>query len=115
MALFDGYDPQDFADRGGLLGRLLSLRPDLAQDQQEYPGQVQLTTAPQAPAPTPSLWPPPTHLPNTSDNINLTPECAAVWRVCHENCLGSRVGFDTFGPYRRCVRECMNANGCFDF
>lgn len=34
MGLFDSYDPQDFADRGGLVGRLLSLRPDLAQDQQ---------------------------------------------------------------------------------
>lgn len=30
MGLFDGVDSQGFADRGGLLGRLLSLRPDLA-------------------------------------------------------------------------------------
>jgi hypothetical protein len=29
MALFDGYDPQSFADRG-LLGRLLSLRAGLS-------------------------------------------------------------------------------------
>ncbi|HEX5244559.1 MAG TPA: hypothetical protein VFW23_14950, partial [Tepidisphaeraceae bacterium] len=32
MGLFDGFVPQGFADRGGMLGRLLSLRPDLAQD-----------------------------------------------------------------------------------
>jgi hypothetical protein len=34
MGLLDSYGPRDFADRGGMLGRLLSLRPDLAQDQQ---------------------------------------------------------------------------------
>lgn len=33
MGLFDGYDPQNFADRGGLLGRLVSLRPDLVDQQ----------------------------------------------------------------------------------
>ena len=32
--MFDNYEPQGFADRGGLLGRLLSLRPDLAPDEQ---------------------------------------------------------------------------------
>jgi hypothetical protein len=34
MPLLDNYEPQGFADRGGLLGRLLSLRPDLAPDRQ---------------------------------------------------------------------------------
>lgn len=38
MALLDVIGPQLFADRGGLLGRLISMRPDLAQDRQEYPG-----------------------------------------------------------------------------
>ena len=33
MPLFDVVAPQLFADRGGLLGRLLSLRPDLADEQ----------------------------------------------------------------------------------
>src|SRR6185312_1400122 len=48
MALLDSYEPQGFADRGGLLGRLLSLRPDLASDEQndDQPGST-----PQAP-----LW-----------------------------------------------------------
>jgi hypothetical protein len=35
MPLFDVVAPQLFADRGGLLGRLLSLRPDLAEDHQD--------------------------------------------------------------------------------
>src|SRR5579872_3253839 len=39
MGLSDGYAPQNFADRGGLYGRLLSLRPDLAPDQQPAQGQ----------------------------------------------------------------------------
>lgn len=42
MGLLDGFVPQGFADRGGMLGRLLSLRPDLAQDQQDgQPGPGQ--------------------------------------------------------------------------
>jgi hypothetical protein len=53
MGLFDGYNPQDFADRGGLLGRLLSLRPDLAQDQPGEYQQAQAETA-QAPGQQPS-------------------------------------------------------------
>jgi hypothetical protein len=58
MGLFDGYfEPQQFADSGGLLGRLLSLRPDLAQNQRQDTGFDQLPSAPQAPAHTPLLWP----------------------------------------------------------
>lgn len=58
MGLFDGYfDPQQFADSGGLLGRLLSLRPDIAQNQQQDTGFDQPPSAPQAPAPTPLFWP----------------------------------------------------------
>ena len=58
MGLFDGYvDPQTFADGGGMLGRLLSLRRDLAQNQQRYAGVDQSPSAPQAPAPTPPFWP----------------------------------------------------------
>jgi hypothetical protein len=43
MPLLDSYEPQGFADRGGLLGRLLSLRPDLARDQpgEDQPAQAQ--------------------------------------------------------------------------
>jgi hypothetical protein len=54
MGLFDNYEPQNFADRGGLLGRLLSLRPDLAQDGEgaDQPASIQ-----QAPAQGQSLWP----------------------------------------------------------
>jgi hypothetical protein len=51
MGLFDGFDPQDFADRGGLLGRLLSLRPDLAAGQvganQLAQGQAAQASAPE--------------------------------------------------------------------
>jgi len=48
MGLFDGYAPQNFSDRGGLYGRLLSLRPDLALDQQgdDEPAQGQPIQAP---------------------------------------------------------------------
>jgi hypothetical protein len=46
VGLFDNYAPQDFADRGGMLGRLLSLRPDLAQDQQDEDQPAQDQTAP---------------------------------------------------------------------
>lgn len=66
MGLFDGYDPQGFADRGGLLGRLLSLRPDLAQDGEgtDQPASIQ-----QAPAQAPSLWPALAASPNGAGDI----------------------------------------------
>jgi hypothetical protein len=35
MGLLDGFVPQGFADRGGMLGRLLSLRPDIADHQDD--------------------------------------------------------------------------------
>ena len=62
MGLFDGYvDPQSFADRGGLLGRLLSLRPDLAQDEA---GADQPAATLQAPALAPLSWPSSAFWPN---------------------------------------------------
>jgi hypothetical protein len=63
MALLDGYDPQDFAARAGLLGRLLSLRPDLAPDQQ---GEDQPASTPQSLALAPSLWPTAVPSPNST-------------------------------------------------
>ncbi len=50
MGLFDGYvDPHGFADSGGMLGRLLSLRPDLAQNQRQDVGVDQSAAIPLAP------------------------------------------------------------------
>jgi hypothetical protein len=51
MGFLDSYGPQGFADRGGMLGRLLSLRPDLASDQQRNGelGQGQSVQAPGEP------------------------------------------------------------------
>jgi hypothetical protein len=65
MALFDGFDPQGFADRGGMLGRLVSMRPDLALDQQED----QPASRPLAPAFAPSLGPAPASSPNAADSV----------------------------------------------
>jgi len=61
MGLFDGYfDPQQFADSGGLLGRLLSLQPQQGQYQPSA-GLDQTSSAPPAPALQPMPWP---NLPN---------------------------------------------------
>ena len=58
MGLLDGYsDPQVFADSGGMLGRLLSLRPDLAQNQQHDAGLDHPPAIPQAPPLAPAPWP----------------------------------------------------------
>jgi hypothetical protein len=48
MGLLDSYEPQGFAARGGLLGRLLSLRPDLAEESEgaDQPGFTQQAQAP---------------------------------------------------------------------
>jgi hypothetical protein len=67
MALLDNYEPQGFADRGGLLGRLLSLRPDLAEDGE---GVNQPASMPQAPGLAPSLWPTATASPNSISNVH---------------------------------------------
>jgi hypothetical protein len=57
MGLLDGYyDPQQFADSGGLLGRLLSLQPQLGQNQPGA-GFDQPASAPQITAPAPLSWP----------------------------------------------------------
>lgn len=58
MGLLDGYsDPQQFAASGGLLGRLLSLQPQYAENQQgagfSQPSPIPPTSAPVA-------WPSPT-------------------------------------------------------
>jgi hypothetical protein len=52
MGLLDSYDPQGFAVRGGMLGRLLSLRPDLVPDEQGDERSAQdRTVRAQAPQP----------------------------------------------------------------
>ena len=52
------------------------------------------------------------------------PDCDKVLKQCREICLDTFVnnpdnlpgrGSDYFGRQRRCIRECMEANGCFDF
>jgi len=54
--LDDYYDPQQFADSGGLLGRLLSLQPQLGQNQPGA-GFDQPASAPRTPTPAPLSWP----------------------------------------------------------
>jgi|GEM_PF-3225196 len=57
MSLFDGYaDPDQFRDSGGLLGRLLSLRPDLADQMQGQARVDRPAFVPRAPALTPMFW-----------------------------------------------------------
>src|SRR5947208_3276033 len=57
MGLFDGYfDPQQFADSGGLLGRLLSLQPQYAQ-YQPGAGFDPPPATPPTRGPAPLSWP----------------------------------------------------------
>lgn len=62
MGLLDGFVPQGFADRGGMLGRLLSLRPDLAQGSE---GSDQAAHSP--------LWLTSATWPGTSGNVAGSP------------------------------------------
>jgi len=52
------------------------------------------------------------------------PDCDEVYKHCKAACLDLLIskpeelpgsGSDKFGRYRRCVRECMEAHGCFDY
>jgi hypothetical protein len=41
--------------------------------------------------------------------------CRTMHGLCRQQCYGARVGFDTFGPFRACMRTCMHNAGCLDF
>lgn len=41
--------------------------------------------------------------------------CRAMANICIQECHGVRSGFDTFGPFRACMRTCMHNAGCLDF
>lgn len=45
------------------------------------------------------------------------PDCNRVRQECHEECAPLSLGHGSDSPlvYRRCKRECMAAQGCFDF
>lgn len=47
------------------------------------------------------------------------PDCGEVRQECHEECaplyVGGAYGSDAPLLHRRCVRECMEDQGCFDY
>lgn len=45
------------------------------------------------------------------------PDCDEVRQECHEECVPLSLGNGSDSPlvYRRCVRDCMVDQGCFDF
>lgn len=45
------------------------------------------------------------------------PDCARIRQECHEECIPISLGNRSDSPllHRRCVRECMADQGCFDY
>lgn len=41
--------------------------------------------------------------------------CRTMRNLCHSECVDLALQRDGIGPYRACVRECMQRTGCFDF
>lgn len=81
---------------------------------QEMPVQYAAYT----PAAAPSAPPPKsdsTGLQKIGTLNGLSGWCRLMKIKCHNECINMIYGRDAFGPYRACVRQCMQNAGCYDF
>ena len=141
----DYVDLQQFDSGGGLLGRLLALKHSQNQDQpaqpqsfapqrpapwlsgasyNQSPSNRQVSDADPFPGSAigATVFVPYSPAPANQSDIqkvgiqsNESIYCRTMRNLCHSECVDLALQRDGIGPYRACVRECMQRAGCFDF